>query len=230
MWVGSEAMKHEPPYNEAWWKRELHRNEKLMDRYLAALADNPDLARLSNPDEGPGSAATEIKDLTEDIIPAGLDALEIEHWEELFLESGALPGDTAEGASESSEDGEAGLGDNPSDDEGYLELARVARQFAVGLGSLQPCPEIPDILFLSAPKIGANLAGGHGLGYDEETLCGNIVKCRWALADCEFCREMLEYLVQKTGRKIYRSLANQSIRLSEQIRERIARLRTRVWW
>jgi hypothetical protein len=223
-------MKYEPPYNEAWWKRELHRNEKLMDRYLAALADNPDLTRLRKPDEDMDSATADFQDLAEDIMPAGLDALGNEHWDELFLESGTLAGDTAEGAAEIREDAETGFENPPPDDEGYTELARAARQFAVGLGSLQPCPEIPDILFLSAPKIGANLAGGHGLGYDEETLCGNIVKCRWALADCEFCREMLEYLARKTGRMIYRSLAAQSVRLSGQIRERISRLRTRVWW
>ena len=39
-------MKREPSYNETWWERELHRNEKLMDSYLAALADNPDLAKI----------------------------------------------------------------------------------------------------------------------------------------------------------------------------------------
>jgi hypothetical protein len=180
-------MNDEPLYNEAWWERELHRNEKLMDRYLAALADNPELARSRQVDDaGDG------------------------------VESNALDHDGQE--------------DNPSEDEGYAEIARFARRFALAVGSLDPDERIPEILALSAPKVAANLAGGHGLGYDEDTVCGNIVKCRWALADCEFCREMLEQLAQQTGHGAYHSLAAQSGRLSAHLRERIARLRARVWW
>ena len=66
-------------------------------------------------------------------------------------------------------------------------------------------PGNAELLYLSAGKIGANLAGGHGLGYDDEFICGNIVKCRWALSDCEFCREMLEQLHQQTGEKTTRT-------------------------
>ncbi len=218
-------MNDEPVYDEMWWERELHRNEKLMDRYLAALAENPDLARLQQPDPGPNASLADL-DAVDDGASSKLDALEIERLEESRFESC----DSDNDAGDPFEDIENGLENSPPDNEGYADVARLARKFAVAIASLEPRREIPQILFLSAPKIGANLAGGHGLGYDEETLCGNIVKCRWALADCEFCREMLEQLAQRTGGADYRSLASESSRLSRHIRERVARLRERVWW
>lgn len=216
-----------PSYNESWWERELHRNEKLMDRYLAALADNPDLATRHS-DDTTESHALDSENRAEEPSSDQTDALTMEQLDELYLETGAALEDMVEDA-EHPDDNQGG-GNVPPDNAGYEEIALAARRFAVAIGSLDPCSEIPDILFLSAPKVGANLAGGHGLGYDEETLCGNIVKCRWALADCEFCREMLEHLVQRTGREVYRKLAAQSLQLSNQIRERVTRLRSRVWW
>ena len=219
-------MNDEPLYNEAWWERELHRNEKLMDRYLVVLADNPDLARLQQPDGGRGANQPGTHDPTDDGMPPGSDAIDGENTQEAMLESPIIE----EMGGELADDIENGMEDCPPDNAGYAEVARLARRFAVALGSLEPRDEIPEILSLSAPKIGANLAGGHGLGYDEETLCGNIVKCRWALADCEFCREMLEQLAQKSGCVTYRSLAAQSGRLSGHIRERIVWLLARVWW
>ena len=32
----------EAPHNEVWWERELNRNEKLMDKYMAAFNEDPD--------------------------------------------------------------------------------------------------------------------------------------------------------------------------------------------
>jgi hypothetical protein len=212
-------MSAESTYSEAWWERELHRNEKLMDRYLAALADNPDLAKPQTADDDSGESTN-----AGDALPEGFDAGVLD---EVLLESVNLEGDAGDDLGDPAENG---LEDCPPDNEGYAELAKHARRFAVAIASLESSKEVPEILKLSAPKVSANLAGGHGLGYDEETLCGNIVKCRWALADCEFCREMLEQLAERTGRRIYRTLAEQSSQLSGLIRERISRLRKRVWW
>lgn len=198
-----------------------------MDRYLAALADNPDLAlaqpsNQEKPDLSPEAPEGEGEDPTESSNPGDAEQLR------QMLQDAA---ESDEGSIEQlPEEFDSGLEDSPPDNEGYAEIARLARRFAVAVGGLDPPGQIPEILALSAPKIGANLAGGHGLGYDEETICGNIVKCRWALADCEFCREMLEHLVQRGGGDDYRSLVEQSRQLSAQIRERIARLRARVWW
>jgi hypothetical protein len=120
--------------------------------------------------------------------------------------------------------------DDPAESEGYPEIARLAHDFAVRVLQTPDIPEDAQVLYLSAGKVGAHLAGGHGLGYDEDTLCGNIVKCRWALADCRFCCEMLELLHRTTGNPDFAAMLEEASALSEALAKRIERLRARVWW
>src|SRR5438045_8097397 len=49
--MAEEPFDAERPHDEAWWVRELHRNEKLMDKYMAVLGDNPDWDKWKNPDD-----------------------------------------------------------------------------------------------------------------------------------------------------------------------------------
>jgi hypothetical protein len=231
--MGEEPFDSERPPDEAWWERELHRNEKLMDKYMAVLGDNPDWDKWKNPedlynkvhfnidpperDEAEEELAPETAD---DAMEAGSEADE-ENW---LSEAEA----TAEASAEDSawEDAD----EDPEVNEEYSNTARQAREFACHVFDLEKLPGNAELLYLSAGKVGANLAGGHGLGYDEDSICGNIVKCRWALSDCEFCREMLEQLHEQSGDARFSALIEESRRLADSIRDRIARLRKRVWW
>jgi hypothetical protein len=229
--MDEEPFQSERPPDERWWERELHRNEKLMDRYMSVLGDNPDWDKWQNPedlynkvhfdidppDRLPGDAANidEEEDESDEAVATDLDEPPA-NWSD----------DSDEGDLEEAPDPE----ELPEVNENYGDIATVARRFACAVFDLEDVPGNPELLFLSAGKIGANLAGGHGLGYDDESICGNIVKCRWALSDCEFCREMLEQLLQKTGENRYAELIDESRRLADVIRDRIARLRNRVWW
>ena len=49
--MAEEPLDDERPHDEAWWVSELHRNEKLMDKYMAVLGDNPDWDKWKNPDD-----------------------------------------------------------------------------------------------------------------------------------------------------------------------------------
>ncbi len=49
--MDEEPLDAERPHDEAWWVSELHRNEKLMDKYMAVLGDNPDWDKWKNPDD-----------------------------------------------------------------------------------------------------------------------------------------------------------------------------------
>src|SRR5678815_4939746 len=49
--MAEEPFDSERPPDEAWWERELHRNEKLMDKYMAVLGDNPDWDKWKNPED-----------------------------------------------------------------------------------------------------------------------------------------------------------------------------------
>jgi hypothetical protein len=222
--AAEEPFDAERPPDEGWWTRELHRNEKLMDKFMAALGDSPDWEKLESASvsnvegivpEASALSAEGEEDDSDGWSDAGEEKMLAKELEEL-----------AEAQREQEDDPD----DNPEVNGDYPELARLAREFAIRVFELEDPPENAELLYLSAGKVSANLAGGHGLGYDDEFICGNIVKCRWALSDCEFCREMLEQLHHQTGQEIYGLLAAESCHLAETIRERIGRLRQRVWW
>ena len=231
--MGEEPFDSERPPDEAWWERELHRNEKLMDKYMAVLGDNPDWDKWKNPEDLYNKVHFNIDPperdgAEEEFAPeAADDAVEAEGEadEENWL------GETEATAETSAEDSAwADADEDPEVNEDYSNTAKQAREFACRVFDLEKLPGNAELLYLSAGKVGANLAGGHGLGYDEDSICGNIVKCRWALSDCEFCREMLEQLHEQSGDARFSPLIEESRRLADAIRDRITRLRKRVWW
>jgi len=203
--MAEEPFDAERPHDEAWWERELHRNEKLMDKYMAVLGDNPDWDKWKNPDDlynkvhfniDPPERSAEEEEEAEDSEDTTGDAAAQAEDEEFMRE--------IDEAAESALDEDAEDPDeDPTVNEDYAVIAKLAREFACNVFDLEKPPGNAELLFLSAGKVGANLAGGHGLGYDDESICGNIVKCRWALSDCEFCREMLEQLHQRNGEETY---------------------------
>lgn len=222
-----EPLDSERPPDESWWERELHRNEKLMDQYMAVLGDNPDWDKWQTPED----LCNKVR-LNLEPPERGAGETETEPEAEETEDDGwPKTGSTTNDAIEADDDGDwADADENATVNEDYPAVSRLAREFAGHVFDLKNPPGNAELLFLSAGKIGANLTGGHGLGYDEDSLCGNIVKCRWALSDCEFCREMLEDLRQKTGDAKYIPLIAESLLLAKLVRERIARLRQRVWW
>lgn len=253
-----------PPPDEAWWERELYRNQKLMDRYMQVFEEEGETAfeKYDTPDKlynkvhygvEPGEPLPpealareaerdpEFEDWKEQVLNAAaaaaeevedeLDVEEDEDNEELIVDDGEDDDDDEDEEEDDDEEWEEGdLGLSPEDEAAYRPVAKLARDFAVRVMDEAERGDVEEVLMLSAGKVGANLAGGHGLGYDEQTLCGNIVKCRWALADCLFCREMLEQMAQRTGDPDLAALVTQCEELAAAIRERIAALRARVWW
>src|ERR1051325_404203 len=231
--MAEEPFDSERPHDEVWWERELHRNEKLMDKYMAVLGDNPDWDKWKNPEDlynkvhfdiDPPQPDKPAEEITSEAAGRDESESDVEEEDEDWIR-------------EANEAAQAALDDpnwedpdeDPEVNEDYSTVATQAREFACNVFDLEKLPGNAELLYLSAGKVGANLAGGHGLGYDEDSICGNIVKCRWALADCEFCREMLEQLHQRTGEAKYAGLVEESRRLAESVRDRIARLRKRVW-
>ena len=223
-----EEFESERPPDESWWERELHRNEKLMDKYMAVLGDNPDWDKWKHPEDLYNKVHfdvdppedSDLESEEEDAAPQGVSEAEVSG-EELESEDGSEAG-----LNEEWEDQD----EDPEANEDYQTVSKLAREFACEVFDLKDVPANAELLYLSAGKVGANLAGGHGLGYDDDSICGNIVKCRWALSDCEFCREMLEQFHERTNDPRYSELIAQSHHLADLIRERIARLRKRVWW
>jgi hypothetical protein len=252
--------KSSPPPGEAWWERELHRNQKLMDRYMRVFEDEGEAAfeKYDTPDKlfnkvhygiepgeplppealareaGRDPAFEEWKDEVLNAAAAAAeeveDALDPEKPDATEEAGGPAPASEWEADEDDAEWDEDDGATSAEDEAAYQPVAQLARRFAVRVFRQGKQPGFEEVLLLSAGKVGANLAGGHGLGYDEKTLCGNIVKCRWALADCEVCRELLEPLAQRSGDPVLAELVAESEHLAVAIRERIAMLRARVWW
>jgi len=242
----------ERPPDEAWWERELHRNEKLMDKYMAVFDEEGEEAfeKYDTPDKlynrvhygiQPGEPLPpealekererdpEFEEWKEQVIQEACEAQEAEAKAEK-TEADGKEGKTSAEEDPFSDDDEDPFDNDPPDNEDYPAISKQARNFAVKAMKLVERTGMDSAFFLSAGKVGANLAGGHGLGYDDGSICGNIVKCRWALADCEVCRELLEPLVQRAGKPEYAQLLDECRQLSATIRDRIQRLRMRVWW
>jgi hypothetical protein len=247
----------DPPPNEGWWERELHRNEKLMDKYLAVMDENPDWVNWKHPedlynkvhfgiDPLPFDDKEEDESLNEEQEHGTKEGEEAEPTEATAPESPLAaslnkddetdlsPEDAAmiqamNAACKLPPDLEPLLSESGDHDD-YPGIAKQAREFSLRVMQLGDVPGELNVLLVSAGKVGANLAGGHGLGYANRSICGNIVKCRWALADCEFCREMLEHHSKRTANPDWADLCREAAELARAIKERIARLRARVWW
>ena len=83
-------------------------------------------------------------------------------------------------------------------------------------------------LLYNGSLIAAHVAGGHGIGYDDEVICGNIVKCKLALACTDECITVLRELsIACSGVKV---LLSQAVSVRSFIHRRITELREKVWW
>jgi hypothetical protein len=80
--------------------------------------------------------------------------------------------------------------------------------------------------------IGAKIAGGHGISYDDDSLCGAIVKFRIALDAARTCEHGLTALRDDKSlpAKLVDGLLPDLKQVIEMLELRIAAMRERVWW
>jgi hypothetical protein len=84
----------------------------------------------------------------------------------------------------------------------------------------------------AAQMVSAQVAGGHGIGYERDSLCGNIANCKRALRSLQACREQFPILQQR-GLILpddLLTLSAQAEQVSAEIRRWIENLRARIWW
>jgi hypothetical protein len=228
----------ERPWTEAEWERFLQVSEARSARYgelLETLMDNPDrdelIAREMGWDMDDDLDGTELEyPLVDD------SELELPDPESPFADEDELP---AEGPDED------GIPRKPNvrTIEAYRRaftwgermLAFVQRFNETDPGSL-PLPEDPDEILqtaaLGSTSVAAKIAAGHGMGYEDEVLCGNIICCRKALACADEALEALNSLVAfgLASERDIRPLLEQGQSVRLLVEERIVELRSRVWW
>ena len=187
------------PPDEAEWERRLFQNEKLIDKYMDLLGDNPDWEKWRNPRDlfnkvhygvepgEPGPPSVEDDSDEEEWNEELLDELE---WSEEITPLMIQPPNAEQTGEDKSGEQAAAASADPDDEDvpseevvAFHELEE-AMDFGVRLLRLEDWPDEAEGVAIAGCKIGAHVAGGHAFGYDEEGLCGNIVKCRWALAEC----------------------------------------------
>ena len=80
--------------------------------------------------------------------------------------------------------------------------------------------------------IPAKIAGGHGMGYEKDTLCGNIANCKRSLKNARKCIYMLEIVRAKATcpDSDINVLISDAINVEREVLKRIEYLRSRIWW
>ena len=120
-----------------------------------------------------------------------------------------------------------------------IEAYRVANDFAARFEDYlrEKAPEwivdeeVREALF-SAQMVPAKIAGGHGIGYEKDALCGNIANCKRAMRDLKECIEKIEGVL---NREILDPADTKQLLTEAKAAEReldrwIETLRAKVWW
>ncbi|HEV3144254.1 MAG TPA: hypothetical protein VGZ47_10245 [Gemmataceae bacterium] len=225
----------EQPWNEEQWEKFLKESEVRSARYgelLETLMDHPDRDAIIDREMG--------WDRDEDgpemeWIEEAMEELEDEEDEE----DGSF--DLQDSEIESKKDGDDS--DDPWEDHELKKLPYYTKAFDFGLhvhDQLKPylTPEEEDQdedmidVLANGFNIAAKLAGAHGMGYDDDMICGNIVCCKRSLEAANECLRALKSLRERG--KMPGEVADPLIKEGEQVRglveQHIADLRSRVWW
>src|SRR5688572_692447 len=171
--MDEESFDCDRPPDETWWERELHRNEKLMDKYMAVLGDNPDWDKWKNPEDLYNKVHFNIdppergEDEDDDIVVEA-DELDTDPGKpKRIMDDEEVVKELNEATEEALNDPEwEDPDEDPEVNEDYESISNTARNFACRVFDLEKLPGNAELLYLSAGKVGANLAGGHGLGYE----------------------------------------------------------------
>ncbi len=85
---------------------------------------------------------------------------------------------------------------------------------------------------LSAQMTSAQIAGGHGMGYDQDSLCGNIANCKRALRSLSDCLAGISSLEQRAilAAGIAAQLRAEGEQVSTELNRWIESLRALIWW
>ena len=80
--------------------------------------------------------------------------------------------------------------------------------------------------------IADKIAGAHGMGYEDDVLCGNIVCCKRSLAAANECLQGLQSLRARGAvpAKVLDALIRECKEVRALVEEHIAQLRGQVWW
>jgi len=229
----------EQPWNEDQWEKFLKESEVRSAKFgelLETLMDHPDRDAIidremgwDKDDDAPG-------------MPWMEEAMEGQDEDEDEDDD-----DDDDGTFVMSEDDEAKIDgdedDEPWEDHELKKMHYYTKAFDFGLhvhDQLKPYltseedeqdEDMMDAL-ANGFNIAAKLAGAHGMGYEDDMICGNIVCCKRSLESANECLRALKSLRERG--KMPGAAANPLIKEGEEVRalveQHIDELRSRVWW
>jgi hypothetical protein len=239
----STPLPQDRPMTEAEWEQMFRESDARAARYsdlLETLIDHPDRDAIIEKEMGWGddeddepSAPEELEQLRKDGFNS---SEELEQWKIDTLNAAC----------------EAAAGGNGEGDEEEVEKLPVYN-LAVEVGldihkKLSPylkkhwSDEKEDYtdetgerlgeVYTNSLAIGAKIAGGHGMGYDDESLCGAIVKFRIALDAAKSCERGLTELSDEKSlpANLVGGVMPDLKKVIGLLEESITLMRARVWW
>ncbi|GAX60498.1 hypothetical protein SCALIN_C13_0009 [Candidatus Scalindua japonica] len=84
----------------------------------------------------------------------------------------------------------------------------------------------------ASSMVPAKIAGGHGMGYERDTLCGNIANCKRSLKNVRICIYSLEIVRTKSTfpDSDINKMINDAVNVEHEILKWIEYLRSKIWW
>ncbi len=84
----------------------------------------------------------------------------------------------------------------------------------------------------ASSMVSAKIAGGHGMGYEKDSLCGNIANCKRSLKSAKVCVNSLEMVRAKSTfpESDINSLICEAIKVEREVMKWIEYLRSIIWW
>ena len=196
------------PPDEAWWERFFFEREKAVEQLMAREAEVGIDQALDEMEErimAEAAARDALSQDDEDDEPPFDAAQACEDFEKA-LEDGEIDFDEEERV--------------PDWASGSEELNLDMRAFTHAIIKADG----PDDAVNAAMKASAHVAGAHGIGYHDDSLCGNIVKLRWADDQLRVAGLFLE------GHSAAALLGPVGEALRGRLQARISRFRARAWW
>ena len=84
----------------------------------------------------------------------------------------------------------------------------------------------------ASSMVPAKIAGGHGMGYEKDSLCGNIANCKRSLKNAKICVYSLERVRASSTfpDSDINILISEAIKVEREVMKWIEDLRSRIWW
>jgi hypothetical protein len=212
---------NETPWGEEQWERFMKESDVRSARYgelLETLIDHPERDEIIAREMGWDREVEvdEDDDWRADLEEAVNDPLTDEELEEYRLERGEVD-------------------DIPAYARSFAWASRVFHSLRPEFESLHDeLSEVDELLVeaLDCRVVAAKIAGGHGMGYDEDSLCGNIVCCKRSLEAADNSLRALAELAERRPelRERIAPLLEEGREVRQLVVDRIEELRSRVWW